>query len=96
MNDKQLGFDLDLIEIDGKQFVKINRDGKKKRLIIIKKLKDHITCIAGQATTCWKIYQEENDLKQPSVVKESWQYVNESEKSKLICKATAIGINNIS
>ena len=52
MNNKWLGFDLDLMEADGKQFVKINRDGKEKRLIIIKKPKNYTACIASQATTC--------------------------------------------
>ena len=56
MNDKQLGFDSDLMEVDGKQFVKINRDGKEKRLIITETLRDHAACLAGQATTCWKAY----------------------------------------
>ena len=96
MNDKQLGFDLDLTEVDGKRFVKINKDCKEKQLIIIEKLNDYAACIAGQATTCWKAYQEGDDLKQPLVVKKSWQYVNRPEEGKLICKATAAGVTNIS
>lgn len=52
MNDKQLGFDSDLMEVDGKQFVKINRDSKEERLIITKTLRDYAACLAGRATTC--------------------------------------------
>lgn len=96
INNKQLGFDLDLIEVDGKQFIKINKNGKKKQLIIIKVLKDHATYIAGLAITCQKAYCEKNDLKQSLVVKEFWQYVNQPEKNKLICKAIAASITNIS
>ena len=96
MNNKQLGFDSDLIEVDGKQFVKINRNGKEEQLIITKKLRGYATCIAGRATTCWKAYREGDDSKQPLVVKESWQYVNQPEEGELIRKATAAGVNNIS
>ena len=52
MNNKQLSFDSDLMEVDGKQFVKINRDGKEEQLIITKKLRDHAAYIVGRAMTC--------------------------------------------
>lgn len=51
INNKQLNFDLDLMEVDSKQFVKINKDGKEEQLIIIKILRNHTAYIAGQATT---------------------------------------------
>ena len=96
MNDEQLGFDPDLMEVDGQRFVKINRDGKEERLIITKTLRDHAACIAGRATTCWKAYRQGDDSKKPLVVKDSWQYVNRPEEGELICKATAAGVTNIS
>ena len=96
MNDEQLGFDSDLMEVDGKRFVKINRDGKEERLIITETLRDHATCIAGRATTCWKAYREGDNSKKPLVVKESWQYVNRPEEGELIRKTAAAGVTNIS
>ena len=96
MNDGQLGFDPDLMEVDGQRFVKINRDGKDERLIITETLRAHAACIAGRATTCWKAYREGDDSKKPLVVKDSWQYFNRPEEGELIRKATAAGVTNIS
>lgn len=96
MTDDQLGFDSDLMEVDGKRFVKINRDGKEERLIITKTLRAHAACIAGRATTCWKAYREGDDSKKPLVVKDSWQYVDRPEEGELIRKAAAAGVTNIS
>lgn len=96
MNDEQLGFDPDLMKVDGQRFVKINRDGKEERLVITKTLRDHAACIAGRATTCWKAYRQGDDSKKPLVIKVSWQYVNRPEEGELIRKATAAGVANIS
>ena len=96
MSDGQLGFDPDLMEVDGQRFVKLNRDGKEERLIITETLRAHAACIAGRATTCWKAYREGDDSKKPLVVKDSWQYVNRPEEGELIRKATAAGATNIS
>lgn len=96
MNDEQLGFDSDLMEVNGKRFVKINRDGKEERLIITETLRNHAACIAGRATTCWKAYREGDDSKKPLVVKDSWQYINRPEEGELIRKAAAAGVTNIS
>lgn len=96
MNDAQLGFDPDLMEVNGQRFVKINRDGKEERLIITEALRDHAPCLAGRATTCWKAYREGDESKKPLVVKDSWQYVDRPEEGELIRKATAAGITNIS
>lgn len=48
MNDEQLGFDSDLMDVDGQRFVKINRDGKEERLIITETLKDHAASVGGR------------------------------------------------
>ena len=96
MNNEQLGFDSDLMEVNGKRFLKINRDGKEERLIITETLRAHAACIAGRATTCWKAYREGDDSKKPLVVKDSWQYVNRPEEGELIRKAAAEGVTNIS
>ena len=96
MNDEQLGFDPDLMGVDGQRFVKINRDGKEERLIITETLRDHAACIAGRATTCWKAYREGDRSHKPLVVKDSWQYVDRPEEGELIRKATAAGVTNIS
>lgn len=96
INDKQLAFNSDLMEVDGKRFVKINRIGKEEQLIITKTLRDYAACSAAQATTCWKAYQEGDDLKQPLVVKEYWQYVNWPEEGEFICKTATVGVAKIS
>ena len=96
MDDKHLGFDPDLMEVDGQRFVKIDRDGKEERLIITKTLRDHAPCIAGRATTCWKVYREGDKSKKPLVAKDSWQYVDRPEEGELVRKATVAGATNIS
>ncbi|KAL9097357.1 MAG: hypothetical protein Q9163_006361 [Psora crenata] len=95
MNNEQLGFDPDLMEVDGQRFVKVNRDGKEERLIITEILKGHTACIAGRATTCWRAYCEGDKSKKPFVVKDSWQYVDRPEEGELVRKATIAGATNI-
>ncbi|KAI9805204.1 MAG: hypothetical protein M1825_001040 [Sarcosagium campestre] len=96
MDVKQLGFDLDLMEMNGQRFVNINRNGKEERLIIKGTLRAHATCVAGRATTCWMAYSEEDKLETPLVVKDSWQFVERPEEGDLIRQATDAGVTNIS
>ena len=96
MNDEQLGFDPDLMEVDSQRFVKVNKDGKEERLIITETLGIHSWYVAGQAATCWKAYRYGDDSKKPLVIKDSWQDVTRPEEGELIRKATVAGAVNIS
>ncbi|KAI9808663.1 MAG: hypothetical protein M1825_003814 [Sarcosagium campestre] len=96
MDDKQLGFDPNLMEVDGQRSIKIVKDDKEERLIITEVLRNQASCIAGRATTCWKAYREGDELKTALVIKDSWQYVDRPEEGELICKVTAKGVTNIS
>ena len=96
MNEEQLGFDPDLMEVDGQQFVKINKDGQGEWLIITETLRSHFSYVAGQAATCWKVYHYRDDSKKLLVAKDLWQYFNQPEEGELICKAIVAGAVNIS
>ena len=56
MNDEQLGFDSDLMEVDGKEEWLIITETLRDHAACT--LRDHAACIAGRATTCWKAYRE--------------------------------------
>ena len=96
MDDEQLGFDLDLMEVDSQRFVKVNKDGKEDRLIITGTLRIHSSYVACGAATCWKAYRYGDDSKKPLVIKDSWQDVTRPEEGELIRKATVAGAVNIS
>ena len=47
MNDEQLGFDPDLMEVDSQRIFKVNKDGQEERLIITKTLRSHFPYVVG-------------------------------------------------
>jgi hypothetical protein len=59
MNKAQLGFDPTIITTGDKRYIEIERDNGKERLVIDRVIK-RVPCVAGRATTCWKVYQEED------------------------------------
>lgn len=69
MNEEQLGFNPTIITVRDKRYIKIERDNGKERLVINRVIK-RVPCVAGRATTCWKVYQEEHPST-PLVVKDS-------------------------
>jgi hypothetical protein len=93
MNEEQLGFDPTIITVGDKRYIEIERDNGKERLVIDRVIK-RVPCVAGRATTCWKVYQEEHPGT-PLVVKDSWQYPEREEEGELLRAATEKGVTNV-
>ncbi|KAH8744073.1 hypothetical protein F5883DRAFT_30549 [Diaporthe sp. PMI_573] len=89
MSEEQLGFDPTIITANGQQFIEIERDGQKERLVLDEVMKP-ARCIAGRATTCWRAHREA-DPYTPIVVKDSWQYVEREQEGKLLQEVTDKG-----
>lgn len=93
MNEEQLGFDPTIITVGDKRYIEIERGNGKERLVIDKVIK-RVPCVAGRATTCWKVHQEE-DPSTPLVVKDSWQYSEREEEGELLREATEKQAKNV-
>jgi hypothetical protein len=89
MDEEQLGFDPTIITAQGQQFIEIEREGTRERLILDESMR-RARCIAGRATTCWKAHRE-GDPHTLFVVKDSWQYPERDEEGELLREATAKG-----
>lgn len=93
MSEEQLGFDPTIIIVRDKRYIEIKRENRKERLVIDRLIK-RVPCVAGRATTCWKVYKEE-DPNTPLVVKDSWQYLEREEEGELLREATKKGVINV-
>ncbi len=93
MSEEELGFDPTIITAKGEQFIEIERNGLKERIIIDGEMK-RARCIAGRATTCWKAHRE-GDPRTPLVIKDSWQYPEREEEGGLLREATDKGVVNV-
>ncbi|KAF2452531.1 hypothetical protein BDY21DRAFT_388543 [Lineolata rhizophorae] len=94
MNDEQLGFDPTISTSNGERYIDIKRDGKKERLVIDEVMK-RAACVAGRATTCWKAHRKGDELRNPLVIKDSWQYAEREEEGLLLQEATEKGVTNV-
>ena len=93
MNEEQLGFDPTITTVGDKRYMEIERGNGKERLVIDRVIK-RVACVAGRATTCWKVYQED-DPRTPLVVKDSWQYPEREEEGELLREATEKRVKNV-
>lgn len=93
MNEEQLGFDPTIVKAEGRRYIEIKRSGQLERLVIDEVMR-RAPCIAGRATTCWKVHREGDDF-QPLVVKDSWQFPEREEEGELLREATARGVINV-
>ncbi|TWU75060.1 hypothetical protein ED733_006610 [Metarhizium rileyi] len=93
MNEEHLGFDPTIIKLGDKRCIEIERDNNKVRLVIDELIK-RVRCVAGRATTCWRVHQEDDPGKQ-LVVKDSWQYAEREEEGELLREATEKGVRNV-
>jgi hypothetical protein len=95
MNKEDLGLDptITFKEDDGQSIVTINRNGLAERLVI-DKLLTREACIAGRATTCWKAHHEE-DPSATFVIKDSWQYMEQSKEGELLRAAADKRVVNV-
>ncbi|EEH17372.1 hypothetical protein PABG_07368 [Paracoccidioides brasiliensis Pb03] len=94
MSRKQLGFDPTIVATGTERYIEIDRNGTKERLIIDETV-GRARCVAGRATTCWKVYCETDKLQTPLVVKDSWQYPECTEEGELLREAMAKGVKNV-
>jgi hypothetical protein len=92
MNDEKLGCDAIIITVGDKRYIEIERDNGKERLVINSVIK-RVPCVAGGATTCWKVYQE--DPGTPLVVKNPSQYPLHEEEGELLREATEMSMRNV-
>lgn len=93
MNEEQLGFDPTIITAGDKRYIVIERENEKERLVVDRVIK-RVPCVAGRATTCWKVHQEEHPGT-PLVVKDSWQYPEREEEGDLLREATGKRVKNV-
>ncbi|EEH33159.1 hypothetical protein PAAG_04212 [Paracoccidioides lutzii Pb01] len=94
MNRKQLGFDPTIVTTGTERYIEIEKNGTKERLII-DEIVGRARCVAGRATTCWKVYCETDKSRTPLVVKDSWQYPERTEEGELLREAMAKGVKNV-
>ncbi|KAI9758368.1 MAG: hypothetical protein M1835_000602 [Candelina submexicana] len=94
MNDEQLGLDPMIQQSDGKRNVEITRNDQVERFILTEEIKKQAV-IVGRATTCWKAYRDGDELEEPLIIKDSWQYEERPEEGELIKEATEKGVGNI-
>ncbi|KAI1313249.1 serine/threonine-protein kinase Sgk2 [Xylaria venustula] len=94
MNEEELGFDSTIMTENGQRFIEIKRKDQTERLIIDTKLK-RVPCVAGRATTCWKAHREDDELRTPLVIKDSWQFTERDEEGELLREATENGVVNV-
>ena len=95
LNEEQLGFDPSIITADGSQYIEIERNSRRERLIINKAMK-RAPCVAGRAITCWRAHREGDDSRTPLVIKDSWQFPEREEEGELLREATDKGVVNVS
>ncbi|KAI1820730.1 hypothetical protein F4861DRAFT_542655 [Xylaria intraflava] len=93
MNHTALGFDPTIFTEGNQRVVEIEKNGNKERLIIERVLY-RARCVAGRATTCWKVHHED-DPQTPLLVKDSWQYAERDEEGELLKEVTDKGVNHI-
>ncbi|KAJ4333150.1 hypothetical protein N0V95_009496 [Ascochyta clinopodiicola] len=93
MSEAQLGFDPTIITAGDKRYIEIERDGSKERLVIDRVIK-RVACVAGRATTCWRVHREDKP-NTPLVVKDSWQYPEREEEGELLREATERDVVNV-
>ncbi len=94
MNDKQLGLDPTIHQLEGRRYVEVTRNGQIERLMLTQLIKKQAV-VAGRATTCWEAYRDGDESKEFLIVKDSWQYEERPEEGELIKEATDKGVRNI-
>ncbi|ORY68964.1 uncharacterized protein BCR38DRAFT_406842 [Pseudomassariella vexata] len=93
MNEEELGFDPTVFVSGSEQYIEIERDSRKERLII-DEVMIRTCCIASRATTCWKAHLQ-GDPRASLVIKYSWQYTELDEEGDMLREATGNGIINV-
>jgi hypothetical protein len=94
MDERQLGFDPTIITTNNSRYIEIERNNRKERLIIDKVIK-RAPCVAGRATTCWKVHRDGDKSRRPLVVKDSWQFLEREEEGDLLREAMEKGVVNV-
>jgi hypothetical protein len=92
LNEEQLGFDPTIVTAGDKRYIEIKQG--TERLVIDKVIK-RVPCVAGRATTCWKVHREGDESRKPFVVKDSWQFPEREEEGELLREATDKDVVNV-
>ncbi|KAF1363108.1 hypothetical protein EJ07DRAFT_163021 [Lizonia empirigonia] len=93
MDEEQLGFDPTIITVGDKRYIEIERNNRTERLVIDNLLK-RVACVAGRATTCWRVHLED-ECNTQLVVKGSWQYPEREEEGEMLRWATEKNVVNV-
>ena len=93
MNEELLGFDPTIVTSGDRQYIEIERNDVKERLVI-DEVMQRARCVAGRATTCWKAHPE-GDPQTLLVIKDSWQYTDRDEEGELLREATHKGVAHV-
>ncbi|KAI1109557.1 hypothetical protein F5Y14DRAFT_444609 [Nemania sp. NC0429] len=93
MDYEALGFDPTIIKSEHRQYIEIQWNTRKERLILDGLIR-RAHSIVGRATICWKAYLE-GDKSRPFVIKDSWQFTERDEEGELLQKATRQGVTNV-
>lgn len=93
MDSGDLGFDSTIVKSADRQYLDIERHGKKERLIIDQLVREP-QGIIGRATTCWRAHLE-GDYSLCFIIKDSWQYLERDEEGELLQEATGKGVTNV-
>lgn len=93
MNEELLGFDPTIVTSGDRQYIEIERNDVKERLVI-DEVMQRARCVAGRATTCWKAHPE-GDPQTLLVIKDSWQYTDRDEEGELLREATQKGVAHV-
>lgn len=94
LNEEQLGFDPTIITAGNKRYIEVERDNHTERLVIDEVVK-RVPCVAGRATTCWRVHRVGDDSRTSLVVKDSWQFPEREEEGELLREATEKGVVNV-
>ncbi|KAH7007843.1 LOW QUALITY PROTEIN: uncharacterized protein B0I36DRAFT_378718 [Microdochium trichocladiopsis] len=87
ISEEELSFDPTIITASNKRFIKIERDGSTKRLII-NELMQRARYIASRATTCWKAHLKGH-------AQTPLQYPERDKEGELLREATGQGVVNV-
>lgn len=94
MDAEHLGFDPTILEIEGKKYIDIKRDGQDERFIL-DSVYQQPCCIAGRATTCWRAFREGDTHGAPFSIKDSWQYSERDPEGIVLQEITASAAANV-
>ncbi|KAG6059784.1 hypothetical protein E4U32_003819 [Claviceps aff. humidiphila group G2b] len=93
MSEEDLGFDSSIEGSEETRYLKIEKNGSKKCILLDQERK-RMPCIVGRGTTCWKAH-DKDDPATVLVMKDSWQEVKRDQEGEMLLHATRKGVVNV-